>query len=532
MELNHWFPRRHLKGQHSSTHLLHIYSEYSFGLSDSEFKIEEKRESFEKFCFQSEVQVIRDDVCIVLNERESLKKQMATELEEQLRRRKFSTCRLLPTEQLVKLLRERLPRMIIIDYILGDIGTALDILPELAKIKGDFAPRVILWTDEPSVNVAVTALKLGAQDYIELGPAHALDKLVQAIEQQLEQDPESQKKEFPLSRFIEPSDLVCQAKNFRSCLIQGKSIINRHLPITVLLGERGTGKNALAQYLHALRCQIPENRAGEYIEIDLDIWADEIEKLAGACETSHLVPLLSNGASVFIDHVECDTGELCNHLQERSKLIWSPEIVFPPFFVIGTSSLMTAQAWVRLFDSEVIEIPPLRERPDDLILLFQRFSIQAEQLKRSNRFKLSNEMLHVIGKWSWPGNIKQFRAVVLEILTNPEEKLALESEDLGEIIEEISENPFDPRFSETLDREAHELGSLDIGNQERMVLNALFLAKLRWQRYHLSEFLYPDIHLARRVLDESFGNYRIAAAKLGTGIFQLRAVLNPRVGVT
>ena len=125
---------------------------------------------------------MREDVCITLNEREPLKAQLAEELEFQLEKRRLSCKRLNHTDCSPDVILERGPRVVVCDYLLGEVSTALDLLTMLQKPAPPPETRVIVWTDEPSVNVAVGAMKLGAYDYLELSVNSSLDKVLQAIE--------------------------------------------------------------------------------------------------------------------------------------------------------------------------------------------------------------------------------------------------------------------------------------------------------------------------------------------------------------
>ncbi|HQH28147.1 MAG TPA: hypothetical protein PLP17_12175, partial [Oligoflexia bacterium] len=125
---------------------------------------------------------IREDVLIVLNEREPLKHQMAAELELLLRAKHLAAQRLDLRPGVLETITKRTPCVLVLDYLLGDFGTALDILPALRAANSETQTRVILWTDEPSVYAAVEALKLGAVDYIKIDSSRSIQLVLQAIE--------------------------------------------------------------------------------------------------------------------------------------------------------------------------------------------------------------------------------------------------------------------------------------------------------------------------------------------------------------
>ncbi len=447
---------------------------------------------------------MRDDVCIVLNEREPLKRQMAVELEEQLVGRQFAAKRIDTGEHLARVVLERNPRVLVLDYLLGDVTTALDVLSELkSQSSAEHGTGVVLWTDEPSIQVAISAMKLGAVDYIEMGLPSSLEKVLQAIDSVLRQGKKQQTRHLNASTQVLPDKLIAQSKNYQQCMTSAQGAANRSAPAICLLGQHGSGRNTLAKFIHQTRIM-----PGVLIEIDLDTWPYSIDEICGSAADPRITPLLSNGATVMIDHVECDPGELLNKLHERKAHVWSPRFrESSPMLIIGTSNQEVAHAWHRLLDAEIITLPSLQERNDDLWPLVQRFLHEAQSIGTMNKLKFSAQSIQELAKLAWPGNLRELRSVIIEAVTTP----------LVQIQEELKQQEETKSGSAREQRE----GTQD----EQISIRAVIAAKLRWARYNLQEYHQPTTLTARQAVDQALGNLRIAAALLGTSVPQLKDAL-------
>jgi two-component system, NtrC family, nitrogen regulation response regulator NtrX len=444
---------------------------------------------------------MREDVLILLNEREPLKGQMAAELEQQLIGQHLAVERLQPSPNAARVIQERSPRLLVLDYMLGDFGTALDILSAFGA-KGSKPVPSILWTDEPSVHAAVSAMKLGALDYIRIDSPRAVQQVLQAINVCLKNDARKFSGQAT-APFTGSQNLVYQAKNSRGCLVQAHSAATRNKGIIILLGDAGVGRNALANYIHQQR-----RHAGAYTELDLDIWTGEPASLLTAIKGQHTTALLSHSSTVMIDHVEFDTGDLLECFEGLSA---RPSVKDQheqnTVLIIGTTSPETAGSWLRLVDAEVITIPSLHERQEDILPLVQQFRVEAGSFVTANDTGLTPDVICTLARLEWPGNIRQFRAALLEALTTPLHLLKGMTEELEQIISACSEP------------------GQELGDEQRLLYAAIVAAKQRWMRFRNTDTSLPEPLAARDALDKAHGNLRIAANYLSTGVPQLKKTL-------
>lgn len=467
---------------------------------------------------------MREDVCIALNEREPLKHQMARELEEQLSLRNISCSRIELTSNLAKVVLERLPRVLVLDFILGDVATALDVLTELQPVISKQSVKALMWTDEQSVQVVVTAMKLGASDFIRLDEAKSLQKILYSIEECLQQTDKKEKEHSLLLSKIRYQEPIGESQVFQDCTIHCHSIATRCDNAVILSGQAGSGRNTLAHYIHHKR-----TNPGAFISIDFDTFQNDASCIVGSNDVSSSVPYLSHAATVFIDHVEFDTGELLKLVEERQRQIWSANRDYKtPMLIIGTTCEETAKCWRRLLDIDIVNIPSLKDRKTDFLELFQHFSSIVSNFSKKplKSQQISPAYITAMSELDWPGNIRQLKASIIEAVSTP--ITSAKSHFDNPINNEAQDNEL---TDNTLidDITIEDIHSNELMQKmtpyERNLFRALLSAKERWAHYRLVKPYLPSPIIAREALDSSNGNYRMAAARLGTGISQIKSVL-------
>jgi len=186
---------------------------------------------------------------------------------------------------------------------------------------------------------------------------------------------------------------------------------------------------------------------------------------------------------------------------ESRKRIWNAEDPQAnPALVVATSSAEIARSWQRLIDAEVIEIPALADRPEDISPLIQHFLHQHRGTLGNNKIKFSAPFINKVRALEWRHNVQQLRAAVVEAFS-------------------------------LLDHQAEEReGDANSGltKEELSIFQRVDQARAQYERLALLEPFIPEPLQARVYLDRCLGNLRIAAAQLGTGVPQLRLALAPR----
>ncbi len=200
---------------------------------------------------------------------------------------------------------------------------------------------------------------------------------------------------------------------------------------TVLLqGETGVGKELIARQLHELG-----NRSGDFVTVSLAAIPENlieaelfgVEKGAYTSASASRIGLLqrAEGGTIFLDEI----GEisprvqvkLLRVLQERQvSRLGSADYTAINVRVIAATNKDLAKA-VRegTFREDLyyrlkvlpLEIPPLRQRIDDLPELIEHFAAQSS-LEQKIHLKFSQAALSALAAYSWPGNIRELRALI------------------------------------------------------------------------------------------------------------------------
>lgn len=206
--------------------------------------------------------------------------------------------------------------------------------------------------------------------------------------------------------------------------------------ISVLVtGESGVGKESIPKIIHALS----HRKHGKYIAvncgaipegtIDSELFGHEKGAFTGAVGSREGYFEVANGGTIFLDEV----GELPLTTQVRLlRVLENGE-----FMKVGSSKVektdvrIVAATNVKMFEAidkgkfredlyyrlstVEISLPPLRERGDDIHLLFRKFSSDFAHKYKMPPIKLSDQAASYLTQYSWDGNIRQLRNIAEQI---------------------------------------------------------------------------------------------------------------------
>jgi two-component system response regulator PilR (NtrC family) len=295
------------------------------------------------------------------------------------------------------------------------------------------SPEVIVMTAYGTREKAQSAVALGAAFYLEKGPHLATDIAVlieQAItKRQLEAENERLRRELFQQQSVE--GLVGRSAAMREVL----DVVERvgGLKVTVLItGESGTGKERIARALHRLgpepdRPFVPVN-CGAIPEnlIESELFGHIEGAFTGADGDREGLFQAARGGTIFLDEV----GELplslqpklLRVLQERKvkRLGATSEEDVDVRVVTATNRDLEVEAEAGRFREDLffrlnvvqIDVPPLRQRREDIPLLTQYFvQHYAREYDRQARQVTSEAMARLL-EFSFPGNVRQLQNVI------------------------------------------------------------------------------------------------------------------------
>jgi len=308
--------------------------------------------------------------------------------------------------------------------------SGLEFLEKVQSIDRDIP--VILVTGHGDITMAVGAIQDGAYDFVE--KPFAAEKLIETVRRAIE------KRTLTLEN--RTLRLELEARDVPGPRIIGRTLAMQKLRATIaqvsdaaadvlVWGETGTGKELISRSLHeqssradknfvAINCgAVPENL------IESELFGHEAGAFTGAQERRIGKLEHANGGTLFLDEIESMPLQvqikLLRVLQERSveRLGSNESIPLDLRVVAATKVDLKAASGEGSFREDLyyrlnvvtIDIPPLRERRDDIVLLFHHFLLLANARYKVEAPSPVGGQHAVLLSHSWPGNVRELRNV-------------------------------------------------------------------------------------------------------------------------
>jgi DNA-binding NtrC family response regulator len=327
-------------------------------------------------------------------------------------------------------------------------GSGLDVLRSARAADADVP--VIVMTAFGSIDEAVQAMKDGAHDFLQkpVDSNHLLLLVERALEQArlrtenvLLREEWSRRYGFP--RILGESETLKRAVGETQRVAQTEATV-------LLLGESGTGKELFARAVHhlsarrdnafvAINCAaIPETL------IENELFGHERGAFTGATDRRQGKFELASGGTVFLDEIGelplAVQGKLLRAIEEKvvDRIGGSAPVAVDVRVVAATNKDLKAAVDNGQFRGDLffrlavfpIEVPPLRDRGDDIIVLAQHFAAEIGRELRGREAQLSSGAVDALRQHHWPGNVRELenaieRACILS------DSLILEPADLG-----------------------------------------------------------------------------------------------------
>src|SRR2546425_10358939 len=324
------------------------------------------------------------------------------------------------------------------DLLLLDVNlpglSGLDFLKEIqeqSEQQKTEAPLVVIVTAHGSERLAVQAVKSGAYDYVS--KPFELDELRLVVKNAAE-TVELRRENVSLRRRIEVE------RSQRGALIGNSAGMQRvrgmiekvaETDATVLVrGESGTGKELVARELHeknSVRSQGPfvaVNCAALPSElIESELFGHEKGAFTGAAARRQGKFEQANGGTLFLDEIgdmsPSVQAKLLRALEERTieRLGGNDSIPVDVRFVSATHRPLEQEIAAGNFRADLfyrlrvltIEIPPLRERREDIPLLAETFTRAAAERYALPQRSIGQGALRRLLEYSWPGNVRELK---------------------------------------------------------------------------------------------------------------------------
>ncbi len=325
-------------------------------------------------------------------------------------------------------LRRRRPDLVMLDVWLPD-GDGIGLLREWGEGDGLPAP-VVMISGHGTVETAVEATRLGAYDFLE--KPLSLDKLLLTVSHALEADRLLRENRGLRRRGagapIEPVGSGAAMQRLRD---QARRLAE-HDSWILLSGEPGVGKQTFARYIHA------RSARGDRPFVDLGVASVSAREGAAVAlfgserdgEIGYGLLEQANGGTLFLAEVtDMDAAaqaQLLSALESQTflRVGGSEPVEVDVRIMAATHRDLAGEVRAGRFREDLyyhlnvvpLEIPPLREHPEDipeLVEWFVRLSVQQERLAGR---EFSEGARRALAAHDWPGNVRELRNLVQRLL--------------------------------------------------------------------------------------------------------------------
>lgn len=319
--------------------------------------------------------------------------------------------------------------VVISDIIMPKVS-GIELLCEIKNRESDI--EVIMLTAEGSISGAVEAVKDGAFSYL-VKPADVEDLIsnVRKAYELVRIKKENEVLKGQIETLSDERDFI-GVSPIAEELRQRAKIVGKTDSAVMITGETGTGKEVLANMIHknSTRANKPFVcvNCGALNEnlIESELFGSEKGAYTGAEKQRKGRFEIANGGTIFFDEI----GELSLNmqtrllrvLQEKSfERVGGYETIKSDFRLItATNRNLKQEVAENRFRADLyyriniipIEIPPLRERPEDIPELCKSFLHSYSREMNKNLEEIDEDTLKVLQKYDWPGNVRELRNIV------------------------------------------------------------------------------------------------------------------------
>ncbi|MBQ8390049.1 MAG: sigma-54-dependent Fis family transcriptional regulator, partial [Oscillibacter sp.] len=316
------------------------------------------------------------------------------------------------------------PDVVLLDNRLGkDVG--LDHVADFKRIDEDV--MVVLMTAYGSISQAVDAIKLGVSDYV-LKPfdLEEINLIIRRGIEQLTNKRSLQLMKLRPHKVLGVSGAICRILDHIEILAENDNVD------ILIIGETGTGKEVVVNSIHngsarrdkplvKINCgAIPENL------LESELFGYEKGAFTGAGKTKKGLMELANGGTVFLDEVGelplFMQAKLLTFLEDRSfkRVGGLRDIEVNVRVAAATNRDLEAEVRKGTFREDLyyrlnvmqINIPPLRERKEDIPVLCQYYLEHFNRKFSKSLRGIDPEFMEVLRGHEWKGNVRELRNVM------------------------------------------------------------------------------------------------------------------------
>lgn len=313
----------------------------------------------------------------------------------------------------------------LLDLRLGQ-ESGLGLLPQLKAVRPEMS--VIMITGMGTIEDAVEAMRLGADNFVTkpIAPPRLLTMVTKGFESRV-----LRRKNIQLERLSSRQNraLLGESKQMREAIALAEAVAGRDTT-ALLRGETGTGKGLLARHIHFASSRrkqpfVELNCAGLQRDLtESELFGHEKGAFTGATERKIGLFEAADGGTLFLDEIgEMELGiqaKLLKVLEQKTfrRVGGLAEIEADVRLIAATHRNLVQDVTAGRFREDLfyrlnvfsIELPPLRERPEDIPPLAITFLQEFRGNPDDSR--ISPEAMALLRSYAWPGNVRELRNVI------------------------------------------------------------------------------------------------------------------------
>jgi two-component system NtrC family response regulator len=337
-----------------------------------------------------------------------------------------------------RLLAERAVDVCVVDNVMPE-KSGLDLIREyVATVPEGERPQFLMMTAHATVESAIEAMKLGALDYLQ--KPFEIDELLVVVRRALDHQRLRTEYRYLRSERDEQFDhygIIGRSRVMQEIIQRAERVAGTKSTV-LITGETGTGKELVARAIHNRSAQrdmplikvncaaIPESL------LESELFGHVRGAFTGATTTKKGKFALADGGTIFLDEIGTMSpalqSKLLRVLQEREfEPLGGERTERVDVRVIAASNRDLRQMVAEgKFQEDLfyrlnvipIELPPLRERRDDIPALVDHFVRKHAQRTGRRIDRVDEGAMTVLQQYDWPGNVRELentieRAVVL-----------------------------------------------------------------------------------------------------------------------
>ncbi len=365
------------------------------------------------------------------------------------------------------------PDLLILDIWLKDSN--MDGIDILKKVKIDYPQvPVVIISGHGNIEIAVSAIKQGAYDFIE--KPFNLEQLLVVVRRAMETSSLRRENKKLKQKDMVDFELKGESSIFRN-LVSNLDKVSKANSRVLISGSSGSGKESAARYIHANSRQA----VGDFVLVNCS--TSDQEDLERALfgyknrDGSEQVGALekADGGTIYLDKISelpMDLqGKLLKVLVDNSlsRIGSDKKVNVNLRFISGTNSDLTQKIDDKKFREDLfhrlnvvpIKIPNLSDRIDDIPVLAKYFAVKLSSINGLANREFTDDSLTFLQGMNWPGNIRQLKNIIerVLILGNPSDQISSDELILSEAKPQNNDdviNSISPELASMSLREARE----------------------------------------------------------------------------